>query len=52
MGTPKFLLDCAGAVDPEGLSFINIDTPDEYQTAVDRWQSRPVFNAVNTALLR
>jgi len=39
------------AIDPEGLSFININTPDEYQTALCRWRSRPVFNSANTASL-
>jgi len=39
------------AVDPNGSSFINVDTPDEYQTALCRWQSRAVFNAANCALL-
>jgi molybdopterin converting factor small subunit len=26
--------------DPEGLSFLNMNTPQDYQAAVDRWRSR------------
>jgi molybdopterin-guanine dinucleotide biosynthesis protein A len=36
MGAPKFLLDFASAVDPEGLRFININAPQDYQTALRR----------------
>ena len=39
------------AVDPNGLSFIKIDAPDEYQTALCRWRCRAVFNAAICALL-
>ena len=27
-------------IDPEGLSFINLNTPDEYQRALRRWRMR------------
>jgi len=27
-------------IDPEGLSFINLNTPDDYQRAIRRWRMR------------
>ena len=39
-------------VDPEGLRFININTPVEYQNALLRWQTLPKSHWTNTLPLR
>ena len=33
-------------IDPEGLSYINLNTPDEYQRALRRWQCDKFHHAI------
>jgi len=33
-------------IDPEGLSFINLKTPDKYQRALRRWQCDKFHQAI------
>ena len=39
-------------VDPEGLSFININTPEDYQNALRCWRSQWVFSPSFQGTLR